>query len=393
MNEENIYLLRVLKSFVKDSSPGVFHGDWNKLLHLANIHSVIGILGYTIMNYPDESSAPVAEFLRKQCLQTIAIQTLRANSMKRLIEKMSEEEIDHLLFKGYVLKDYYKVPELRTYGDIDFLIHLKDREKSDALMMKKGFQRKTDWEPVYSYFKQAEYYEIHTDVMEIDVSDKADYKGYFHEIWKHAQRIGTHTYELSPEFHFLYLLTHIAKHISSSGAGIRMYMDIAVFIEHFRNTINWTYVKQELEALCFSDFANMVLTVVQEYFEVESPLPLHRIEQQIKDDFMEYTLEGGVFGYNGRASGLVSLKKQDRNEEDVKRMKTLIHRLFAPANELEKRYTYLQNRHWLYPIAWMHRLLKTKGSLEEHMREAQSIMSADTEEVLRLKRIYKEIGL
>ena len=37
-------------------------------------------------------------------------------------------------------------------------------------------------------------------------------------------------------------LTHIAKHISSSGAGIRMYMDIAVFIRHLGEK-RYTYLQ------------------------------------------------------------------------------------------------------------------------------------------------------
>ena len=393
MNYESAYLVKVLKCFVTGENPEPFRGDWSKLFQLANIHSVIGILGYTVMSHPDEFDKQVLALMRSQCLQTIALQTMRAGGMVRLIEKMNEEGIDHLLFKGYVLKDYYAVPELRTYGDIDFLIHPEDREKCDALMLREGFQRKTDWEPVYSYYKQAEFYEIHTDVMEVDVSDKADYKGYFQHIWEHAHLVSEHTYELSPEYHFLYILTHIAKHISGAGAGIRMYMDIAVFIQHFGVQLDWDYVQKELETLGFTDFSNMVLTVVRDYFGVDSPFSLKEIASQVKEDFMGYTMAGGVFGHFGREAGLVSLKQQDRNEEEVSRSKTIIRRLFAPASELEKRYTYLQGRHWLYPVAWIHRLIKTRGSLDAHMKEAQSIINTDTEEVLKLKRIYKEIGL
>lgn len=393
MNKESVYLLKVLKGFVKNEDPGPFDGDWGKLARLAGIHSVIGILGYMVMSYPDESNAQAAVFMRKQCLQTIALFAHRSESMKKLSRQMNERGIDHLLFKGYILKDYYPVPELRTFGDIDFLIHQEDREKSDSLMMELGFQRKTDWEPVYSYYNRTEYYEIHTDVMEVDVSDKADYRGYYRHIWEHACQVDEHAYELTPEYHFLYLLTHIAKHISGSGAGIRMYMDIAIFIRHFEDSIDWKYIQGELEKLCFVDFVNMVLTVVRDYFGVESPIPLKKIDPKVIEDFMEFTMAGGVFGHVGRDAGLITLKKQDRNDESVSRVRTFLKRLFAPADELEKRYTYLQGRHWLLPAAWIHRLFKTRGSWEEHAREVQSIMNTDEEEVLRLKRIYKEIGL
>lgn len=393
MNEESTYLLKALKSYIQNANPGAFNGDWHKLIRLAKIHSVMGILGFMVMSYPDESNSQVADFMKKQCLRTITLISQRSESMKQLIVKMNSKKIDHLLFKGYIIKDYYPVPELRTFGDIDFLIHPKDRSKSDELMLQQGFERKTDWEPVFSYQRANEYYEIHTDVMEVDVSDKANYKDYFKQIWEHAHLTDGHTYELSPEFHFLYLLTHIAKHISGSGAGIRMYMDIAVFIQHFGNELDWKYIQAELEKLAFSDFANMVLTVVNVYFGVDMPIILNEIDAQVIEDFMEFTMSGGTFGFVGRDSGLISLKKQDRNKESVSRVSAFANRLFPSAASIENRYTYLQGRHWLLPVAWVHRFIRTKDTWGSHAKEAQSILNTDTEEVLKLKRIYKEIGL
>lgn len=393
MNEESTYLLKALKSYIQNANPGAFNGDWHKLIKLAKIHSVMGILGFMVMSYPDESNSQVADFMKKQCLRTITLISQRSESMKQLIVKMNSKKIDHLLFKGYIIKDYYPVPELRTFGDIDFLIHPKDRSKSDELMLQQGFERKTDWEPVFSYQRGVEYYEIHTDVMEVDVSDKANYKDYFKQIWEHAHLTDGHTYELSPEFHFLYLLTHIAKHISGSGAGIRMYMDIAVFIQHFGNELDWKYIQAELEKLAFSDFANMVLTVVNVYFGVDMPITLNEIDEQVLEDFMGFTMSGGTFGFVGRDSGLISLKKQERNKESVSRVSAFANRLFPSAASIENRYTYLQGRHWLLPIAWVHRFFRTKDTWGSHAKEAKSIMNTDTEEVLKLKRIYKEIGL
>lgn len=393
MNEESTYLLKALKNYIQNANPGAFNGDWHKLIRLAKIHSVMGILGFMVMSYPDESNSQVADFMKKQCLRTITLISQRSESMKQLIGKMNIKKIDHLLFKGYIIKDYYPVPELRTFGDIDFLIHPKDRSKSDELMLQQGFERKTDWEPVFSYQRGVEYYEIHTDVMEVDVSEKADYKDYFKQIWEHAHLTDGHTYELSHEFHFLYLLTHIAKHISGSGAGIRMYMDIAVFIQHFGNELDWKYIQAELEKLAFSDFANMVLTIVNVYFGVDLPIILNEIDAQVIEDFMEFTMSGGTFGFVGRDTGLISLKKQERNKESVSRVSAFANRLFPSAASIESRYTYLQGRHWLLPVAWVHRFIRTKDTWGSHAKEAKSIMNTDTEEVLKLKRIYKEIGL
>lgn len=393
MNEESIYLLNVLKSFIQNANPGAFNGDWNKLVRLANIHSVIGILGYMVTKYPNESNTHSVESMKKEYLKTVALLSMRDENMKSLIHSMNACGIDHLIFKGYIVKNYYPIPELRTFGDIDFLIRYEDRQKSDEMMMQQGFERKTDWEPVFSYRRANEYYEIHTDVMEVDVSDKADYKDYFKHVWEHAHLTDGHTYELSPEFHFLYLLTHIAKHISGLGAGIRMYMDIAVFIQHFGNKLDWKYIQAELKKLAFSDFANMVLTVVNVYFGVDVPITLNGIDEQVLEDFMEFTMSGGTFGFVGRDSGLIPLRKQKRNKESISRVSAFANRLLPSAASIESRYTYLQGRHWLLPVAWVHRFFRTRSTWGVHAKEAKSIMNTDTEKILKLKRIYKEIGL
>lgn len=394
MNREYRYLLHLLKSFIHEKAPRKPKDiNWERLEELAEIHSVGGILGYMVKQYQlCELPATVAR-MRARCMGSIVLFSRRASQMQHLVEKMQQEKMDHILLKGYVVKDYYPIPELRSYGDIDFVIHPKDREKSDRLMMEQGYQRKTDWEPVFSYYKDTEYYEIHTDIMEVDISNKADYRGYFRHMWEHVVQVDAYTWQLTPEFHFLYLLTHIAKHIYGSGAGVRMYMDIAVFIRHFGNKIDWKFVRRELLTLKLYDFCSVVLTAIKDWFNVDSPFEIKEVSRETMDEFTVYTMEAGVYGYVNRETGVNALKKNKQGKKQVSRFSTLALRIFPSASTIESRYTYLQNRHWLLPVAWVHRLIRTRDKWNEHAHEAEVIMSADSEEVVRLRRIYKDIGL
>lgn len=393
MHDAEQYLLRVLRGFVQGEDPGPFAGDWQQLLELAAMHSVTGILGHSVMSWPHADSAALAQPLRRQCLQTMALFSQRADAMARLSEALSAEGIDHLLFKGYVVREYYPIPELRTFGDIDFLIRPADRETCDALMRQWGFEPKENWEPVFSYRRGAEYYEIHSHVLETDISERADYREYFSRVWDHAEPLRGHAYVLKPEYHLLYLLTHIAKHIHGSGAGARMYLDLAFFIKHFGDRLDWAWFRGELEKLNFYDFTNMAFTFVRREFGVESPIPLRAVEEQTYQDFVSFTMAGGTFGKFGRDSAVIQLKNQDIHAENVSRGKTLLHRFFPPASQIERRYTYLQGRHWLLPAAWVHRVIKNRDLIGRRVQEAQDIVTADAEEVLKLKRIYQEIGL
>ena len=239
MREAEQYLLRVLRGFVQGEDPGPFSGDWRQLLELAGIHSVMGILGHSVMSWPHADSEPYAQDLRRECLRTMQIFSRRGEAMAKLVQALADAGIDHLLFKGYVVRQYYTIPELRTFGDIDFLIRPEDRKKCDALMLQWGYEPKENWEPVFSYRKDAEFYEIHSSVLETDISEHADYREYFSHAWEHTERLGEHTYVLRPEYHLLYLLAHIAKHICGYGAGVRMYLDIAFFLRHFGSSLDW----------------------------------------------------------------------------------------------------------------------------------------------------------
>ena len=384
----------LVRAFVQGNRPEFpVEPDWNRLMRLSQMHSVSGITAYMISRYRLASEESVNDAAKTLARQTVVLFVRRSEQTKRLLKELSDREIDHGMLKGYVIRNCYPIPELRSYGDMDLVIHPKDRQPVHQMMTELGFDTKTSWEPVYSYVRENELYEFHTEIMEVDVSDKADYRGYFRSVWEHMIPEQGHTFILDPEYHFLYLLCHIAKHIAGSGAGLRMYLDIAFYLKSFGDTMDWTWIRGELETLKLEEFTNTVLTAVERWFGVQSPLPLKPISEEIMEDFFAFTMEGGTFGHAGRASGVIALKKTDRNRETVSRSGTLIRRLFPSAETIEKRYTYLKGRHWLLPVAWIHRLIITRSTLGEHAREARTILTADEKDVLRLKNLYSKIGL
>lgn len=393
MEREYNYLLHLLGAYLREEEPEALDGvDWQKLMHLAHIHSVIGILGYMSMKYPICLDEQVKPCLRRLCLNTIGLYTQRKALAQTMVQELDRAGIDYILMKGYVVRELYPVPELRTFNDIDIVIRPEDRKRSHELMLSRGYQVHTDWEPVFSYFKEQELYEIHTDIMEIDVSEKADYRGYFGNMWRYAQQIGEHSYCFTPEFHFLYLLTHIAKHIHGSGAGVRMYLDVAAFVRRYDAEADWVWIAEQLRELKLFQFAAVVLTAVEAWFGIASPMRHEKVSEVIMESFRDFTLEAGVFGHHNREDAMAGLKHTNQ-EESAPRLRQLLRRTFPAAKTIQTRYTYLQEKPWLLPVAWVHRLIKTRESLGKHAKEAQQIMHADSEEVRRMQKLMGDIGL
>lgn len=393
MEREYEYLLHLLGAHLREEEPDCpAELDWTKLVQLAQIHCVTGILGYMTMTYPICPDEALRGSLRSVCLNTLTLFAHRAALAGDFSRTLSRNGIDHILMKGYILREHYPVPELRTFGDIDLVIRPEDRDKCHELMLSLGFHVEADWEPVFSYTKDREFYEIHSEIMEIDVTGKGNFRAYFHGMWDHASPAGSHRYHFTPEFHFLYILTHIAKHIHGSGAGARMYLDVAAFILRRKEDVDWTLILKELEKLGLSDFANVVFQAVENWFHVPAPVPTRAVPEDIMAEFTAFTMEAGVFGHFAREGAMSTLKNAERKGE-TSRFQVLLQRAFPDAGTIQSRYTYLQKHPWLLPAAWLHRLVKTRGSLSKHTHEAQVILSADAAEVQRLKRITRNIGL
>ena len=392
MDKETGYLLHLLGAYLRRETPCADPDvDWSRLMEQAYIHNLAGVLGYMADSYPICPDSRKSAQLRQVYLSTLMGFANRGILADEFSRTLADNGIDHILMKGFVLRDLFPVPELRTYGDIDLVIRPEDREKSHILMQDLGFQIKTDWEPVYGYIKENEFYEIHTELLETDVSRKVDCRAYFRGLWDHVVPLGEHRYQFTPEYHFLYMIAHIAKHVAGSGAGIRMYLDVAAFILHYGENLDWNEVDRELDKLGLREFANGVFTMVQRYLGIGSPIALMPVDDDVIADFAELTMKGGIFGRNAQNSGTVAVRQESGSS--ASRWDTIVKRLFPSAKTIQSRYTYLQDKPWLLPAAWVHRLVITRSTWKEHADHVGQILSVDREEVQRLTQLYRELGL
>ncbi len=152
----------------------------------------------------------------------------RCVDFEALSKRFTEQGIAHMPVKGYYLRRLYPVSGLRTFGDIDLLIHPGYVREGTCADVRVGYTVGHDWEPTCSYVRDTEYYEIHTNLRKCAA---------------HWPRVAVCSgddglrYRPAPEFHFIYTVCHLAKHLYGGGAGLRMYLD-AVLVRS-RRTRGW----------------------------------------------------------------------------------------------------------------------------------------------------------
>ncbi len=369
------------------------------VLYLAKLNGILGIWAYKVYEFYEKNG--VADFDQKETAETaykiyhrtVTLAEKRVTAFEKLSKLFCDAEIDHLIFKGIKIKDLYPVPFLRTFGDIDFVIRPDDRSRCHTLMQELGYEVKGDYEPVYTYQKEMELYEIHTSIMAINFTDRADYISYFRNLWDHAMSVEKHLWEFSVEYHFIYLLSHIAKHIYGSGAGIRMYLDLAFYIKQHGNTMDWTIIQNEVKKLALERFLSLTLTCLNRWFGILSPVLACDFNEEFLESFESFTLSGGIFGFEGINIGQEAVRKQSTSSKNIARYKALKKVFFPSSNTIKSRYTYLEKQPWLLPVAWIDRFIKNRKKLRFKLHVAGEIIKTNDEIIDEKKDFYKEMGL
>lgn len=206
-----------------------------------------------------------------------------------------------MFFKDAQLRKLYPVPELRTMGDLDCLIRQKERAKAHQLMEQLGYCCEIDSEPVWVYHRDGVVIEMHTQVAGGELGNGFDYQAYFSNAINHVVGQDGRLY-LEREYHFCYLICHIAKHLCSTGAGVRMIADIAAFLHQYRDQMNWKCVECMLQESHLWKTATAVYGLCQRWFGLEPPVPWAGSEQ-ILDDLEAYIVTGGIIEFETHDMG------------------------------------------------------------------------------------------
>ena len=149
-------------------------------------------------------------------------------------------------------------------GDIDLLINPANRQASKKALMSSGFACTAQNGPVYDYRKGDVLLEVHTAL----ISDDPRCETAFANAMDQAQFEGC-CGKLEDNYHFAYLIAHLAHHFRFYGAGIKLILDLAVMLQRCR--IDEKAVLTLCEKAGLAQFAKIVLTVCYRWYGVGTP--------------------------------------------------------------------------------------------------------------------------
>ncbi len=300
--------------------------------------------------------------LKSAYFQAISSYTQRKALLNQITEAFSD--IPFYTVKGVAVADFYPVPQLRTMGDCDIIVHECDKERARQRLLSIGFTEQTgEWDNMEWHFEKLGLdFELHHRLLYDETVNTEQEKAFADRAWDYVRG-----HELDINFHFVYVLLHLKKHLLNRGAGIRQFMDLAVMS---RNAgLNREQVKGFLQQAGIEKFAGVCSALCVRWFGISLPVDTPEITDEFFAQATDAIFANGVFGFE--VSGYEEKAMLNTIQKSGK-FGSIIRHLF-PSYKIccvTPKYKWINGKPFLLPVLWIYRIFwavfsgKSKSSVE-----------------------------
>lgn len=258
-------MLEFVRAGVLERTPnidGFGEIDWDELMDLSANQGVLAWVWDGICKLPKEKKPP-----RQQVINWgLSAQDVwdRYDYQKQvlmgIIDICRQNDIRLLLFKGIALSEFYPKPKSRSSSDIDFYL-FEDYEKGNSLFAKLNVS-KTNKRTGFDY--KGVHIENHRIFLNAYTAFQVNAINYLEESLKDVTKTADGYYVMSPVACIVYQVMHLIAHVVdvTNPASLRLLVDIGMTLEHYRDEINNSELKEVLIRLQIDDFFSLVIDSV-----------------------------------------------------------------------------------------------------------------------------------
>ena len=363
-----IYLIALLAAVLHSEVPPPIPPDLDlgRLHKLASRHSVANMACYGLsrlepLPVPDKMKA--FQNARNKALAREARQELET---WQILSALEEHHIKCMPLKGFIIKHLYPQPDMRLMADVDILVDNSQMKKARNIMLSLGYTAEHTGGHHDVYYKQPVMnIELHRALMPVRTGDLHTY---FANIWDRArlQAGSSYRYEMSPEDFYIYLLAHMAKHYRGGGTGIRSVMDVWVYNQHYKDQLDWHYIRTELEKAGLHSFAQSMEALAESWFNPE-------VSNEIYHEMTAFIMANGTYGTNQNAALNKFMQgKKDRDSFSAAKVKYTLRILLPDRQHMSLLFPFLQKLPFLLPLCWAIRGIRTVLYRRSNIRRSLS---------------------
>ena len=381
MTLEQSFFIQILKDHLQGYKTKLDSGiNWNTVASYARIHQVEGIVFYQCKQFLPPN---VADLLNQKFSATLFYYKNRERAAKDIEKAFDKASIPFFIVKGMNIAACYPIPLLRTMGDLDIVVHEEDKTKADAVLVAMGYlggEKVPDYD--WGYNRNKIHVELHHQLFYVEPGRnrisriQADF---FNQCWNYVENG-----KLDWNFHFLFILAHLRKHLVNSGAGFRMFMDVAAMIKNAPG-LNWEWIEETLRQLGMWKFSQICFALCERWYDVKAPLRFGEIDDIFAEEASEKTFQDGVFGFNNednRNNVAINSILTHGKARKLSRTQMVIHHLFPKYMHMRyiPYYSFIEGRPWLLPVAWIYRIVRLlSGKIDSMPSFSRKVRIPDSE--------------
>ncbi|MBR4721056.1 MAG: nucleotidyltransferase family protein [Clostridia bacterium] len=358
--------------------------DIDILAEIAKCHKVANLLYPALQKRGMEN-----EKLSKEFNFWLTVESNQQYYLEKIRKRFEEEKIRFICIKGAYMRTLYPETYMRSSTDLDIYVDDENTERVREIMTELGGKAER-----FGHQMQDDTYkigkfvniEIHRNI----VDKKYPWSAKCQEIIDRTlpKQEGSYEQVMSAEDFYLHMIAHIAKHLKYSGCGIRMVLDIWVYLRKFGDTLDRNVLNQRLKDCGLDIFESEILKLVDYWFYGKDA-----DEKTIA--LAKYIFEGGLFG-SRKQYFATELAEFVGNGGSIGQgtFKKLIQNIFTPYKNMIIYYPKLQKYPVLLPYYWfiknMKVLLFRRSRFKEIITSYDGIEIDDAKNVVEFK---KSIGL
>lgn len=370
-------LLKIIKFFLYEKECILNNEvDEEKIYKLAKINGVSNFLENWAQKYC--KSKKVKAEVYKDYTTQIVKDTNENIEIEKILNILEENNIQALVVKGAIMKNIYPQNYMRGMCDIDILVNKNDFKKTSQIMKNMGFSK------FYNYEKHLIFTKPPFIIVELHrklVLNKHIGYEYFKNVWPLCVRYKSYKniYQLDIENSYVFCILHLLMHFKFTGIKIRDILDVYLYHEKYKDDLNYDKLEKIFNELDIKEFEENIKKISYKWFGTENISDFSDVEKFI------------LKGKNGNNRINYSIGESDG------KINFIINLLFPELKIMQEKYPILEKAPILLPVMWVARISKDVCSkvvpLKTRLKTIKLIKEADTEEINKVKDIYKKLGI
>lgn len=349
------YLVHLLRCAVsgeqaQDMPEGM---DAQKLFKLSRYHKVENV-AYMALEKTDTSKIPqgVYKLFQEFYNHAITVEATQQYYLEQMLDEFEAEGIDYLVLKGREIACLYPSSDMRQSSDLDVYVGRDGAMRARPVMEKLGYnvEAYSDTDDDHDEYRMNNL--VYCELHRVLIQNNYPWQEECNKITDRLLRPDPqkHCMKMSDEDFYIYNLAHTAKHMKFSGIGIKVFLDLWLIYNHYKDRLDMEYLSKKLEQCHLAEFDKNARELCEYWFEGKED-----VDDKIKK-MSRYVVQSGWMGTHEQAKSTELAEKAGKtNSTKVAKIKKCIDIILSPYESMAARYPILKKHKWLTPFCRIHR--------------------------------------